>query len=273
MQLTYSTDPPKGVAGQIARASEFYDIVTGVVPDVGRPEIADVVFAGVWAAADTQTTTVMGIPIVTTLVGGDDTIAEARNRALATVQANANFNVVASAAAVGTDTLRITGKQISDSGTYYDLNVGSSEVTAGSGTAVATTTQQSINAGDVEFGVGMAVDQTDDRGKVVAIPAATSFIFAGVTVMSHAVNNRELAGLGAIPATHPINLLKRGYIFLVCEDGCEPGDPVYLRHTTNGTLTRGHFRTDADTNRADAITGARWVTGADALGIAVAFFG
>lgn len=273
MQLDYTTDPAPLVPGQIARASDFQDIVTGVVATDGQPEIADIVFAGTWAPNDDVASTVLGIPANTTnIVGATPTAA--RNEHLVTMLANADVQAVATCVAVGSDTIRVTSREIGEgSGQYFDLHVTAGETTAGDGTAVATTTQQSRNSGPIEFGVGLALDTTDDRGKRVAIPTATAFVFAGVSVLSHAVNNRELQGDDAIPATHPINLLRKGYVALVCEDGCDPGDPVYLRHTVNGVNTPGHFRTDADTSRADAISGARWVTGADAGGIAVAFFG
>lgn len=271
-QLSYTADPEVGVAGQIARGSDFRDIVTGVVSEEGQPEITDIVFAGTWAANDDVATTIMGISAPTTnIVGATPTAA--RDEHLVTLLANADVQAVAICEAISTDTIRITSRQIGETGRYYNLHPTAGETTAGNGTAVATTTQQEAPAGAVEFGMGLALDTTDDRGKRVAIPSATSFIFAGVSVMTHAVANRELPGDEAIPPTQPINLLKKGYIYLVCEDGCDPGDPVYLRHTVNGANTPGHFRTDADTARADAITGARWVTGAAAGGLAVAFFG
>lgn len=274
MQLNYDIEPAIGLPGQIARASEFRDIVTGVIAEEGEAEVADVVFAGVWAPADTATVNVMGIPVVATLIAGDDTITEARDRALLALAASAPANAVATFAAVSTNTIRVTGKEIgSGTGQYFDINVSSSEVTAGSGTAVTTTTQQSVNAGAAEFGMGLALDTTDDRGKRVRVPTGTGFVFAGVVVFTHAVASRDLAGNGAIEPTHPINLLKKGYVYLVCEDGCDPGEAIFLRHTVNGTATPGHFRTDADTARADAITGARWVTGCAAGELAVAFFG
>lgn len=273
MQLDYTADPAIGVPGQIARASHFCDIVTGVVPEEGQPEIADIVFAGTWAANDDVATTVMGISIPTTnIVGATPTAA--RNEHLATLQANANFNVVASAVAVGTDTIRITGKEIGDgSGRYYDLGVTAGETTAGDGTAVATTTQQAINAGALEFGMGVALVNSGTRGKEVALPSATGFIFGGVVVHTHAVNNRELPGDEAVAPTHPLNLLKKGYVFVTVEDAFQPGDAAFLRHTANGTLTPGHWRTDADTARADAVTGARFVTGGSAGGLGVLFLG
>lgn len=272
-QLSYSADPAIGVPGQIARGSDFREIVTGVIAEEGQPEIADIVFAGTWAPNDDVASTVMGIPANTTnIVGATPTAA--RNEHLATMLANVNVQAVAVVTSVGTDTIRVTGREIGDgTGRYYDLGVTAGETTAGDGTAVATTTQQAINAGAIEFGMGLALDPTDTRGKRRVLPSSTGFRWGGVSVFSHAVENRGLPGSDAIPPTKEINCMLKGSIYLVCEDACEPGDPVYLRHTANGTLSPGHFRTDADTNRADAIPGARWLTGASAGGLAVAFFG
>jgi hypothetical protein len=271
-QLSYTTDPEVGVAGQIARGSDFRDIVTGVAAEEGQPEITDIVFAGTWAPNDDVACTIMGISVPTTnIVGATPTAA--RNEHLATLLANADVQAVAICEAISTDTLRITSREIGETGRYFNLHPTAGETTAGDGTAVATTTQQEAPAALVEFGMGLALDTTDDRGKRVVVPTATAFIFAGVSVMTHAEDNRTLPGDEAIAPTKSINLLKKGYIYLVCEDGCDPGDPVYLRHTVNGANTPGHFRTDADTARADAITGARWVTGAAAGGLAVAYFG
>ena len=141
MQLEYTNEPAIGVPGQIARGSDFNDIWTGVQLQDGIAGVGLITFAGVWAPADTQTTTLNGVPVVATMIAGDDTVAEARDRALAALNANANMTRQAIFAAVSTDQIRVTMREVSEgSGIYYPLGLSSAESTAGSGTAVASTT-------------------------------------------------------------------------------------------------------------------------------------
>ena len=95
------------------------------------------------------------------------------------------------------------------------------------------------------------------------LPALTGFEFAGVAVHSHGREDPTAVG----PETdEPNELLRKGRIWVVAEEAIAITDDVFLRHTVNGGLTPGGWRTDLDVNKADQITQAKWLTAAAALG-------
>lgn len=65
-------------------------------------------------------------------------------------------------------------------------------------------------------------------------------------------------------------VLRRGRIWVVSEDACNPNEAVYARCASgSGGSVLGKFRTDDDSNTAIAVPGARWLTSASAGGLAV----
>lgn len=90
-----------------------------------------VTFAGDWAAADTATITVDGTAVVATMIAGDDTAAEAAERAKLALEGN---TTVAGKVTISRDgaVLTITAKTVSATSAYTLV---AAEVTAGTGTA------------------------------------------------------------------------------------------------------------------------------------------
>jgi hypothetical protein len=273
-QLDYTEEKVALVKGQISRSAAFRHLTTGVIPTTGRPKIVTFTFAGTWAAGDTETITLDGVPSLTTLAAGEDSIEEARDAVLSDLLLVAQFSRDYTFAAVSTDAIRVTGKErVEGSGEYVDYTATESETTAGDGAVTQATTQTWQDKGDIAFGTGLALVTTDDGGQVCALPSATGFAFAGVAVFEHAQENRLLLGEDGIPAQQAISLMLKGYVGLEVEETVVPGDPVFLRHTANANGSPGGWRMSADTATADQITGARWVTGAAAGELAEAFFG
>lgn len=114
----------------------------------------------------------------------------------------------------------------------------------------------------IPFGYGVSRGTKDNS---VALPSATGFDFIGIVRRTLARSNSDNIGTAASEAGTFHDIITNGYVYVICEDGCDPGDDVYLRHTTDP----GVFRTDADTDEADKITGATWetTTAAGELGI------
>jgi hypothetical protein len=111
----------------------------------------------------------------------------------------------------------------------------------------------------VGYGLGVALG-TDPEVQF-ELPAATAFEFGGVLVHSHAREDVEAVG----PVEGELaELLRKGRIWVVAEEAVTTADNVFLRHTANGGLLPGGWRTDADTARADQIAQARWLTAAGA---------
>lgn len=109
----------------------------------------------------------------------------------------------------------------------------------------------------ISFGFGVTRGAKDNS---VKLPAATGFEFMGIVRRNLNVENSDNVETAASVAGKFSEIITNGYVFVICEDGCSPGDDVYLRHTVNGALDPGGFRTDADTANADQITSATWET-------------
>lgn len=92
---------------------------------------ATVTFAGVWAAGDTATITVDGVAVVATLIAGEDTVAEAAERAKLAIEADAVTAAKVTVTRAGA-VLTIASK----TATAYTL--AAAEATVGTGTAVAS---------------------------------------------------------------------------------------------------------------------------------------
>jgi hypothetical protein len=269
MQTTYTADKARLIPGAIATGDLYGGKNhTRVNAQIGQAKVFDIVFAGVWAAADTQTTTLGGVPVVSTMQAGEDTVTEARDRVRTTLLGNANITRDYEVTAVSTDTLRITGKPRTPGGSdFVDYSAASIETTAGSGTATGTVTTAYAAEGALPFGVGVALDPTDPRGKRVTLPA-TGFRFGGVVVFSHAFENRDLPSTAGVPARTPFSARMEGPIGVQVEEDVQAGDPAFLRHTANANGTPGGWRNDADSATCDAVAG-RFITGASAGGVAV----
>jgi hypothetical protein len=257
-QLTYTEEKDRWIPGQLTRASDARRIMTRVNAQVGQPQIVDTVFALTWAPNDDITSTIAGIAVATTNIVGA-TPEAARNEHLATLQANAAVAEFGSFAAVSTDTIRFTSKEVVEgSGKYYDVEYSVVEATAGDGTATETETQARINAGDLKFGLGVIHDSTDtERGMRALLPSATGQRFAGVVQHGHAFDNRGLNEADGVPQSDPFGGVMQGYIAVRVDSdvvaAMAPGLPAFLRHTASGLGTPGQFRHDADTANADAI--------------------
>jgi hypothetical protein len=113
----------------------------------------------------------------------------------------------------------------------------------------------------ITFGLGV-VRGAKDRS--VKVPSATGQDFIGIVRRTLARSNADNVEDGASEVDTFHDIITNGYVHVVCEDGCSPGDDVFLRHTVNAALTPGSFRTDGDaieaTDSADQITSATWET-------------
>lgn len=119
---------------------------------------------------------------------------------------------------------------------------------------------------DINFGVGLAVTAVESR---VAVPAATGFKFAGISVQTLKDIPRS-TGIALYEADDQFPVLRKGRIWVYSEVAIDPTDPVFLRHTINAALLPGDFRNDADTARADDISAfASWVSTTTAAGLAI----
>jgi len=112
---------------------------------------------------------------------------------------------------------------------------------------------------------GLAVIPGTDGFEQFLLPSATGQVCLGVLAHAH---NREDPEADGLNEGEVGDVLKRGRIWVVTEEAVDVDSDVYFRHTVNTTEQIGAFRTDADTDKADQITNARWVAATSAAGIA-----
>jgi hypothetical protein len=115
-----------------------------------------------------------------------------------------------------------------------------------------------------------------DTGEgAVKLPSAAFNILTsqieGVAVYS-AFTQSGLAGDGVVPgieAGKPINVLRKGRIWVYCETAFTPGtDTLYVRFTANGsTGLVGQVRNDADSGKADELGASGYGVAFEALNI------
>ena len=125
---------------------------------------------------------------------------------------------------------------------------------------------KAAEGGDISYGRAVCRGTGDDQA---LLAAATGGSFLGVTEFTNAgVANASDASV--YEENSEMNILNFGYVWVICEDGCVPGDAAFFRHTAGaGGTVIGAFRTDADTASADAITGATFESTAAAAGLAL----
>lgn len=109
----------------------------------------------------------------------------------------------------------------------------------------------------IAFGFGVVRGALDNSVKV---PSATGQAFVGIVRRTLSRENSDNIETAASEDDRFQDIITNGYVYVICEDGCSPGDDVFLRHTVNASLVPGGFRTDLDTANADQVVGATWET-------------
>jgi len=127
----------------------------------------------------------------------------------------------------------------------------------------------------IPFGFGVARDNTspyDLLGNGAKLPTATTDKIAGIVRHSHAFSNSPNGDLDAtgLKVGAMMDVLRVGRIWGICEDGCVPGDRLFIRCTAAGTGKGSLRSTDpGGSTVVDCTTKAEWQTKAAALGVAM----
>ena len=117
----------------------------------------------------------------------------------------------------------------------------------------------------IPFGVAVQLDSTG----VASLPDSSSDKIVGIAVHAHAYEQDGLTGDLGIPNGERFGVLRKGIIWVICEDGCVEGDPAFYRHADAGALGLGALRTDADTADATALAGCEFISTAAVGGLAL----
>ena len=119
----------------------------------------------------------------------------------------------------------------------------------------------------IRFGCAVAKVSTDDDG--IEKPDSSGADIVGVAILDKALEY-DSDNENSYPAESSVSVLRRGEIYVYCEEAVTPDDPVYTRYTASGSNTvLGAFRTDADSSKALLLSNCAYLTSADAGGYAV----
>ena len=123
-----------------------------------------------------------------------------------------------------------------------------------------------------EIAFGRAVKfGTADNGAL--LPTAETSVIKGITVHSHAYSNSPNGSLGStgMKSGAMMNLLRKGRIWVKCEDGCADGDRLWVRAVAGAApeYLGGLNNADDSTDMVDCTAQGVWLTTAAAEGMAL----
>ncbi|MCK4959237.1 MAG: hypothetical protein KAT00_07545, partial [Planctomycetes bacterium] len=188
------------------------------------------------------------------------TITTERDALLALLQVDTFFADLVVFASVSTNQISVTAITAGVPVTVVFANENGVGV-AGAGTMTLAATTANVTGNPIDFGLGVAKGSGDRNTQ---LPSTTGFLFIGIAAKDQ--KEQDLTtGLNRYEEGEAVGVLRRGRIWAVAEEAVTPTSDVYLRHTANGALLPGGWRTDADTARADNVsTWAKYMTTADA---------
>lgn len=128
---------------------------------------------------------------------------------------------------------------------------------------------------EIPFGFAVARDNTapyDVNGNGAKLPAASTDKLLGLVIHSNAYSNGPSGFLGTtgLKPGAMMNVIRRGRIWAACEDGCSPGDRLWVRYTSAGAGKGACRASDAGgPTSIDATKKAEWQTKAAATTVAI----
>jgi len=123
--------------------------------------------------------------------------------------------------------------------------------------------------GVVTFGKGLVRGSADD---IATLPSATGQTFVGVAAAINSIEKKagysiDADGKMGFPLKFVMSVAISGVIAVPIDSDCAQGAPVYLIHTASAGQAVGHFRKNANTDKADLVPGAVFETTLAAAGI------
>lgn len=97
--------------------------------------------------------------------------------------------------------------------------------------------------------------------------AGDDFGGGGVVLQAHDYDKRlDLGTTGVLPKRQ-LGVLRKGKVWVHCEEAMALTSKVFVRYTTNGALVPGDIRTDADTSKALQIKACRVIQATAGAGL------
>jgi len=126
----------------------------------------------------------------------------------------------------------------------------------------------------VPFGRAVAFKPSGSTDEGATLPANAGDVVAGIVMRSHAYGIYPYGDLdqtnGGIVVGGVLAVMAVGELWAVCEDGCNPGDRLWVRRTAAGDpeFLGGLNSADDSTDMIDCTTQGIWLTTASAGGLA-----
>lgn len=121
---------------------------------------------------------------------------------------------------------------------------------------------------EIPFGVMIAQGTADDQGE---LPDGSGDELVGVLLHSHAYARTTELGTTGLKPKASMSVLNKGRVWVICENGCVPGDEVHVRYATGAGGTQlGAFRSaTVSSETIDVSEKCRWLTTATSGNLAV----
>lgn len=119
-----------------------------------------------------------------------------------------------------------------------------------------------VDADPLPFG-RVVVTKSGGQG----LPSTTGQVVVGVSIaLAHYQADTQFLGNTGTPTNYPLTVVKKGIVWMLAETNITKGAAIYFRHTANDPVganeALGRIRADADTAKADEITGLKLLSDA-----------
>lgn len=256
VQLVYSSQQRQGLPGQLYRAHA--EILPGV--NNTRLHQQDTGTMVPLLAGDEYGVTIEGVAvtIVSSGTDTDDAILLA-----AAIKAKASLaGIVGDAQANGADVV-VTYKD-------FETHAVMTTILGGGGSSVTPIViSQAADPGqNFAFGSGVIFGSNSSDGHLLETPIAgfNPILFAGVVLREKGIPGMKfLPGNEAVPSGYPVNMVRKGYVWVRTNTDVAIGDDVFLGHENNNGAVPGVFRNDNAAGSATKVAG-RWATAGTVAG-------
>lgn len=142
----------------------------------------------------------------------------------------------------------------------------------GNGPRITETMRNDEATAEIPFGVAIKHASTSDEQSAALLTAITGERIAGIVMHSHSYADTQLGDDGVKPGAL-LNVVRSGRLLVICEDGCNVGDPLHIRAVATGAELQGALLAAQDgTDTIDMTLAGEWRSSAAAGGLAVLEF-
>lgn len=126
---------------------------------------------------------------------------------------------------------------------------------------------------EMAFGYAVKFNSTSDPRSAKLLTAITGEIVAGIVLFHQNYDPEVQLGTVGVKAGYEVNVVRKGRLWVICEDGCDIGDRLHVRAIATGGEIAGALRASADaSDTIDSGTQAQWATQAAAGELAILDF-